>query len=1102
MNEDARTPDDSASSIDSQIQLQLDKIADEYLNRRRKGEQPGIEEFTARFPGLADLIQQTLETIQFIDDLNAPLTSTFAGVVSGSSELQPEITDFRIIRKIGQGGMGVVFEAEQESLGRRVALKILPSHLSKDEKFVERFQREARAAANLHHTNIVPVFEVGQQGETLFYAMQYIEGLPLDEVQKEVVRLKEQGTETSQSSISKLMSGSDSGSTSSRNQRQQNYYKSIAKLGADIADALGYAHDRSIIHRDVKPSNLILDTEGVVWLADFGLAKTTDSELTETGDFLGTARYMSPERFKGQADQRGDIYGLGITLFELATLRRPFDAPDRLQLIDQIANAEPRRPGEIDRHIPLDLETIILKSMEKDPRRRYQNATEMALDLRRFVDDQPIHARRASAFERLTRWVRKNKAQTAAMVSMAVGILILVVSTVLIQQQRDIANANFEEAEKQKLAADKNFQLAFDSVDKFYTKISEETLLNEPGMESLRMELLNSAGDFFDEFTRLRKGDSDVRLEYIAARYRQAKIAAEIGSTDHAIKLLGDVIAESKSYGFEKDNADFLFRMVLIHQAHGSYLLDQGQTDEGLSSLTEGATLADRLVEVEPGNWEYQVAAGVAHGKQVRIYADKGDFETALELAIEARSVFDRLSVEELDEFEVWNERGLATRVIGAIYAKMGKYESAIACFKDAIEDFRRALLIRPQSAKVKRYIAHNEGGMALMQTRIGLNDESLTSNLRAIKTFEELATSYPMAAAYKHELGNRYASLGSAYWQKGDYEAAKKNYLIALEYRQKLVDAHPKQLSYLIRLGRIFQNIGLTNGNLDNDIDQEHYYLKAIEIGKKVCQMEPDNPRLLSDLSRYRSGLSNLYVAQKRFDEAERLLDDSIESATTAHESTPQVVELGIAVLEASVSLGELKQQREQFDKAIEVFDSGLKVGLDSLDRANQNQVIMRQLWAGNLSRADCLFELGRYQEALDGKLAAIPFAVNPQKEWVAKLEAKQLELFLGRRDGVTEYMQEVPTDLVNGDVRINKELAYLVAAGSISVQKNETLSSARKSEMLDELEVRCLGYVKSARELGAFLDRDSVDELLNHPYFTEFRSRPAFQRLAVDSK
>ena len=173
-----------------------------------------------------------------------------------------------------------------------------------------------------------------------------------------------------------------------------------------------YAHERTIIHRDVKPSNLILDTEGVVWLTDFGLAQTSESQLTETGDFLGTAQYMSPERIRGEGDHRGDIYGLGVTLYELATFRRPFEAADRLQLIDLIARHNPRRPAEINRNIPIDLETIILKAMDPEPRRRYQTAAEMANDLRRFVDDQPIRARRASTVEQMIRWVRRHKAQT------------------------------------------------------------------------------------------------------------------------------------------------------------------------------------------------------------------------------------------------------------------------------------------------------------------------------------------------------------------------------------------------------------------------------------------------------------------------------------------------------------------------------------------------------------------------------------------------------------------------------------------------------------------------------------------------------------------
>ena len=284
--------------------------------------------------------------------------------------------------------MGVVYEAEQESLGRRVALKVLPRNQHSANNSKLRFQQEARAAAKMHHTNIVPVFEVGEDGTHVFYAMQLILGQSLDHVIEE---LKQAGSGTTIERLHQPASNAgDASSTAigasvfndklrdklseSGSARHNKFYRSVAKIGLQVADAMSFAHARGVIHRDIKPSNLLLDGDGVVWVTDFGLAKVDDGGLTQTGDFLGTLRYMSPERFQGKCDLRADIYGLGITLYELVVKRPAFESADRLKLIQLINQSDPVRPRLIDPRIPRDLETIILKSIDKEPRRRYKSA--------------------------------------------------------------------------------------------------------------------------------------------------------------------------------------------------------------------------------------------------------------------------------------------------------------------------------------------------------------------------------------------------------------------------------------------------------------------------------------------------------------------------------------------------------------------------------------------------------------------------------------------------------------------------------------------------------------------------------------------------------
>jgi eukaryotic-like serine/threonine-protein kinase len=225
------------------------------------------------------------------------------------------------------------------------------------------------------------------------------------------------------------------------------------------------------VHRDIKPSNLLLDTDGVVWITDFGLAKSDDVRLTQTGDILGTVRYMAPERFRGEADVRSDIYALGLTLYELLTLEPAFDGRDRLWLIEQVKSEDPIAPRVRDRRVPRDLETVILRAIDKDAKRRYSTAGAMADDLRRFLDDEPILARRQTSFERYMRWARRHPS-IAIMGAVLTAVLVLAAAwslaaaasehgaKLIAQAALQRAEANHHEAEAQRDHAERNLYIA------------------------------------------------------------------------------------------------------------------------------------------------------------------------------------------------------------------------------------------------------------------------------------------------------------------------------------------------------------------------------------------------------------------------------------------------------------------------------------------------------------------------------------------------------------------------------------------------------------------------------------------------------------------
>jgi tetratricopeptide (TPR) repeat protein len=353
--------------------------------------------------------------------------------------------DFEIVRELGRGGMGVVYEARQVSLNRRVALKVLSTGLGLTPNAVQRFQREAEAAAKLHHTNIVPVYATGDQDGTHYYAMELIEGPSLDHVIRQAREARNDRERAagvtpavSPSTPDLAATGpyvpqgtSESGPsalTASSLSSDSEFFDAVARMMAEVADALEYAHTQGVIHRDIKPSNLLLSPEGRLSVNDFGLARMLEQpRMTMTGEFVGTPAYMSPEQLaagRTPLDHRTDIYSLGATLYELLTLQPPFTGERRDQVLAQILHKEPVRPRRVNKKIPVDLETICLKALEKDPDRRYQTAGQMAEDLRRYVNRFAIAARRAGPITRLRKWVRRRPAVAAALAFAVVTLLV------------------------------------------------------------------------------------------------------------------------------------------------------------------------------------------------------------------------------------------------------------------------------------------------------------------------------------------------------------------------------------------------------------------------------------------------------------------------------------------------------------------------------------------------------------------------------------------------------------------------------------------------------------------------------------------------------
>jgi serine/threonine protein kinase/WD40 repeat protein/tetratricopeptide (TPR) repeat protein len=540
----------------------LGPIAESFLARLRRGEHPSVKEYADRFPEHAERIHEVFPALAEVELAAVGPDASRPG--AGSHVRSPKATaeqaagprtetavcvstllrlgDYRIIREIGGGGMGIVYEAEREALHSRVALKVMHPKLRNRSDHLRWFLREARAAAGLHHTNIVTVIDYGRHDDVCYYAMQYIAGHSLDRVLDDVRRLKrhadavggrnesadltDAGSATAASgpvdsagallrtvtmgllqgrfpdgaaglgreyvaAMAEAMEHTQAAPTPATeatsgevamvsrahpqaelpaNSLSSNatstpgsswigkpslrYQREIARIGSQVADALDYAHKRRVIHRDIKPHNILLDALGNAWITDFGLAKLKEEENQSTSQaFAGTLRYMAPERLQGKSDGRDDIYALAATLYEFLALRPVFDASDPHQLLSKVAHEPPTPLRRIDRQVHPDLAAIIERSLAKDPSDRYSTAAELRDELRRFLEGRPVKTRPVPTYARLWKWCKRNPWLAAANIAAAVLTTTLAIgSTIAAKVYKDKNEQLSEQAHQLRLS--------------------------------------------------------------------------------------------------------------------------------------------------------------------------------------------------------------------------------------------------------------------------------------------------------------------------------------------------------------------------------------------------------------------------------------------------------------------------------------------------------------------------------------------------------------------------------------------------------------------------------------------------------------------------
>jgi serine/threonine protein kinase/Flp pilus assembly protein TadD len=769
------------------------RALDAYLAAAEEGRPPDRAAFLREHAEIATELAACLDGLDLVQSIASRLQSPKdSGTTSGrSSDLAPStcLGDYRILREVGRGGMGIVYEAEQISLGRRVALKVLPFAAAMDPRQLQRFKLEAQAAAQIHHTNIVPVFAVGCDRGVHYYAMQFIDGYSLADVIRELRQAdgesyaKSPDATTSQTASNPSRArktatrptlpttlgprsagptghgeaGGGSSSTLGLSARTRTFYRSVALLGGQAAAALEHAHNLGVVHRDVKPANLMLDTRGNLWITDFGLARfQEDTGLTLTGDLLGTLRYMSPEQALGRptiVDHRADIYSLGVTLYELVTLRPAFEGRDRVELLRQIADEDPIAPRRIDPAIPRELETIILKAMAKEPHERYASAQQLADDLQRFLDDKPIQARRPSPIDQAVKWSRRHRTVVAsAAILLFMAVVGLSVATFLLARERDIADAERQNAVK-------NLRMTQRAINEMHALITEKGPSQDAEMADLQHKFLKVALVYYRQIAQQWSTDPVRRRERALAFRNIGDIEYRFGRPDEAERAYRQALSLLEDLGSDPDAES----PVAIH--------DAAMLSKSLGRLLQ-ATIRDEEAEVFfrraigiQGRYVQQSPDVESQGRLAELHLDLGvllenrgldrrseaiaEFRAALELA---RGISDRLQAEGRRPVDRLDAQALVAVIDSHLYEVLGSGRDAVSATERAIRLYDEVHRIQPSRPEARTKLAH--AYFRLSWLRSMSDDPEIHDQESAAKLAEEAVRLEPQNASYHHKRG------------------------------------------------------------------------------------------------------------------------------------------------------------------------------------------------------------------------------------------------------------------------------------------------------------------------------------------------------------
>lgn len=839
----------------------LTRLLDEYLCGLEQGEPLDVDELLRENEDISETLRAYLDKLHDLHGIAAGIQQS----VFGSAELgeNARLGEYTILREVGRGGMGIVFEARQDSLDRRVAIKLLPMTAMLDTRQIARFKNESHAAGQLQHPNIVSVHGVGSERGIHYYAMQFIDGGGVD------------------AWIQQKRDRADARSDD---------WRTAVELAVEAAEALDYAHGCGIVHRDIKPSNLLLDHDQRIWVTDFGLARCQNAlSLTRSGDLIGTMRYMSPEQACGRAelvDHRTDIYSLAATLYEMLTLEPAVQGDDGPGLLRAIGKDAPVRVRKTIPNVPRDLDVVLRKAMSKEKDDRYATAKEFADDLRAVLDGRATVAKPPSIPTLTGRFiVRHHRLVTAAMVIVVLATCWLAISSIAILQSG-------RAVQDQIARADRHFRQARDTVDVLGMDVADELALI-PGTEPVRGRILQATLEYYQRFVVDAANDPKLISDLALTHSRIGSIVRELDSPASAIVHFDR--AEEAFRRFDQSTSVDESGAAVNQSMRAQNLNRLGLAcfDAGLLGRAESAyrtahRLQKQLIAAHPDNDTYAVDYALTLSNigllEARI-GDRSDASRSLQESIERLEI-----LVERNPDHVTARRGLAAALVNRSSLPTTAPEEAAELLDQALRCQVETSRLIPHPLRSSAEIAatYNNLGSAWLQADQASN--AVDAFNQSISLLRQLTKLSPQVRSHWLDLSTSLNNLAKAHHTRGRYVEAERASREAVRIHSSKMDDRSDAGSHS-RLGAMYSNLSQALEALGNDREAIEAIHHAIDHQRIAIESRED-PEFRNYLTRHYSHLLRLQMGAREWTQSAKTANEYVMSAASNPQALMTVAE------------------------------------------------------------------------------------------------------------------------------------------------------------------------------------------------------------------